>query len=121
MRNPFGNGGDHQARWGSVHDALVVLDVEAFEAEAVWGHEIRELLTPLRKHVADLFAHVELYLRQLQNPERRILDEKTSERLDEIMYDLDDLAGKPSENVFTRGMAEAIAQLEQFLKPHLRF
>ena len=106
----------YQRRLDKVQDALTELALDVFEAEAIWGQGIREKLEPLRKSVLTLFADIMLYLEQIEEPDRHILDRETAHKIRGVIYECSE---DPSKDSFTAEIIEAIKQVEDYLRPHL--
>ena len=110
----------YQRRWKKIQEAISELDVEAFEAEVIWGKEVRDVLTPLRQQVGLLHSYVEMYLRNQNKPSRRIPNEEMIEKIDEVIYDFHDLTDTKSENAFSVKTTEAIMDIENYLRPRIK-
>lgn len=111
----------YMRRWQKVEDALTELQLDTFEAEVIWGQEASEKMRPLRKNVSTLFANIQLYLRQLEEPPGYTLDSETSfqrrQEIERVIYY--DLGEDPTRNSFTVEITESVTQIEEYLRPHL--
>lgn len=110
----------YQRRWKKVLEAMAELDVEAFEAEVIWDKEIRDVLIPLRQQVGLLHLNIERYLRNLNQPSRRLPKAEMLEKIDETIYDFHDLTDTKSDNPFTVRTAEVISDIENYLRPRIK-
>ena len=59
----------YQRRWKNVSAAMRDFDIEAFEAEVLWGDDIKEKIVNFRRQVGELRSYFERYVRLL-NQER---------------------------------------------------
>ena len=110
----------YQSRWKHIQEGLRDLDLEAFEAEVVWGREVIEIILPLRRQIGELYSHIEIYLKNLQEPSRRGYALKMAEKIDEVIYDFHDLVGSDSKNSFTNKTVAAVKQIEDYIRPRLK-
>ena len=106
----------YQRRWKKMIEAMTEYEIEAFEAEALWGTAIFERLKPLKQCVNDLNWAVGVLL----NPEKQKNNPKRREEVDSIVYSFDDLTNPETANPFSKKMVQTIGNLEEFLKPKLR-
>jgi hypothetical protein len=107
----------YQKRWENIRQALEELDLEAFEAEVVWGYQVTEKLKSLQKCIRTLFASIQIHLRQLQPEYKDNFDAKAIEKIDQVIYITSE---DPSNDPFATELAEAIGEIEDFLKPQLK-
>jgi len=107
----------YQRRWEKVQDALSELDLEAFEAEVIWGREVREKLKPLRKNVSTLLGKIQLYLELLKTPHRDTSNERIVQELVRVIHEVSE---DPSKDSFTAEITGSVRQIEDYLKPHLK-
>jgi hypothetical protein len=110
----------YQSRWKHIQESLRDLDLEAFEAEVVWGREVIEIILPLRRQIGELYSHIEIYLKNLQEPSRREYALKMAQKIDEVIYDSHDLVGSDSKNSFTNKTVAAVKQIEDYIRPRLK-
>ncbi len=105
----------YRRRWKAIQEALAELDIEAFEAEVIWGTEARTVLLPLRQQIGKLRTHLELYLRSLRaSPgQAQVFN---MDKVDEVIFDSHDLTDTDSVNAFTVDTAEAIKRIENYLR-----
>jgi hypothetical protein len=111
-----GNAAVYQLRWKPVVEAYQALEVEAVEAEALWGSEARAATTAIRKSINSLSAALDLYLRDMQPHGARILDNASRETFQRIVYSV---SQNPDEDSYLHDLTAAIASIEAFAKPHL--
>jgi hypothetical protein len=104
----------YQQRWSRVQEAWNNIDVILLEAEALWGKDITELAKQLSGCSADLRIHIQMYLRNLQNP-KEVLPGKMEE-IDNVVYGY---TGDEDRNKFSAKLLESIHKFEEFLKPRL--
>jgi hypothetical protein len=107
----------YQKRWEKIQQALEELDLEAFEAEVVWGYQVAEKLKPLQNCIRTLFASIQTHLRQLQPTYRDSFDVKVIEKIDQVICITSE---DPSNDPFAAEIAEAIGEIENFLRPRLK-
>jgi hypothetical protein len=110
----------YQRRWKKIEEAMADLDLEAFEAEVIWGNEVKDVLMPLRQQVGELHSFVELYLRNLNQPSRRLPNENMLEKIDKAIYDFHDLTDTESDNPFTAKTSKVISKIEDYLRPRIK-
>jgi hypothetical protein len=106
-------------RWKRLASALSDLQVEVTEAEVLWGRSIVERLKPLRECVSVLYTNLTSFLRRGRRgsgaePAAEI---ERIERIERIIYKISD---DPQQDPFTGQVAEAVAQIEEFIRPHLK-
>jgi hypothetical protein len=105
----------YSKRWEKVLDANNELDVEVFEAEAIWGKELIVAVDPLRKSIRELHWGIEMLLKKGD-----IRDPKINERTDKIIYDFRSLDDETNDNHFSKSLKVAIDGIESFIKPKMR-
>ena len=103
----------YQRRWKGIQEAFAELNVDALEAEVIWGHELGEYLQPLRQHLSTLYANAQLYLRNLSDPPRH-QDMESLQEIDRTIYGV----GKDDE--FAVGVLGAVEGIENYLKTYLK-
>lgn len=104
----------YQKRWSGLQEARSELEVEALEAEVLWGKEAQEALAPLRKCVGELFAAIQMYIHYTErNGQEAGVDPK---RL-EVERKVWEIGG--DDDVLSRQIKEAVETVEDFLRPHL--
>ena len=101
-----------QRRWKGIQEAFTELDVDALEAEVIWGHDIAEHLQPLRQHTSTLYANIQRYLRNLSNPPRHQETESLQE-IDRTIYAVGE------DDAFSAGVLGAVEGIENYLKAYL--
>lgn len=109
----------YEKRWKKINSAVTELDLAAFEAEVLWGTQVRQALRPLRICIADLNWGLNAYFRMKSKP----YDAKRDEKIDNIIYGLDELLSEDSietiKNPFSKQIVEAIYEIEDFIRPKL--
>jgi hypothetical protein len=121
IRNPVGfevePGSSQQqafeALWRSAREAKRDLDALSIEAEAMWEDEYTEKLKPLLECYNTLRATSSVYAGKVQNPQSNVPFRKEDY---EILFVEDD----EQENLFSDRIAEAVQQMEIFLKPYMK-
>jgi len=106
----------YRLRWKSVVEATAALQIDALEAEALWGSEARDHLKPLYVLISELFSNIQLYLRNLERPPHN-QSEEASRAIDEIIYDT---SGSERPNEYSQKLGAAIAEMEAFIRPRLK-
>ncbi|WP_066018610.1 hypothetical protein [Endozoicomonas atrinae] len=109
----------YQNRWEKVQEQRTSLYADQLEAEAIWGNELNTLFKSIYSLEHELFNRVRHHL-VLMDPSAdegqkdAILNIDKKKR--DIMYD--ELGEEPDE--FKQELLEAIALVENYLKPNLR-
>jgi hypothetical protein len=106
----------YQLRWKPVIEAYQALELEAVEAETLWGSKARAATNTIRKSINSLSSALDLYLRDMQPQGARILDNASRETFRRIVYSV---SQNPDEDPFLRDLTAAIASIEAFAKPYL--
>lgn len=121
----------YQRRWNKVTDAMSEFDLEAFEAEVIWGDEITGKLDNFRKLVGSLHFHIQMYLRNLNKPFRDDYGAKMLNKVDDVIYDFHNLKNTDDEegniegddgsedlkiNEFTQDILSTISEIEGYLR-----
>ena len=106
----------YQVRWKPIADAFHDLELEALEAEALWGRTVRDTIMDLRRSVNKLFSALDLILRQESNPDAGILDRPTREAFEKIIYRMSE---KQEDDPYSLDLLNRIAAIEELMKPHL--
>ena len=110
----------YKFRWNEVQKAMIELDLEAFEAEVLWGKEIKDLIVPLRKQVNVLRNNIDRYLSNLKKPSGHLLSEDVVKEIDQVIYSFEDLTDPNSENPYNKQTAKVISEIEEFLIPRIK-
>ena len=108
----------YQKRWKSIQAALSELEIEAFEAEVIWGQEIKELINSLRRQIGILRANVEMYLRNIKDPPRQV-DIKLQEKIESVIYYLAESIEQDKKNSYSERTTEIVNRIEVFLRPKM--
>ena len=103
----------YQRRWQKVQNVYLDLESIFFEAETLWGKEVEAVFVPFRACIATLSVNIKKYLRELKVPTKNFESERKTE---DIVF-----SGDSDNNHFSKQIEEAVKQIEDFLKPHLRF
>ncbi len=106
----------YNVRWKRVAEAVSNLQVEALEAEVLWGVVVKDQLKPLYDAVASLRVMLNRYFRAESGHGPPLIGAKLQE-VHDIMHETSD---DPKEDKFTARVHSGIKQLEEFLKPKLR-
>ena len=107
----------YASRWQRVQDALSALDVEAFEAEVLWGSDVTETLGPLRRCISQLGVHIQLHLTGQMRPHRGRVDPETAQRIRQVIHETSDKSGQEG---FTAELAQAVENVEKYIRPRLK-
>jgi len=103
-------------RWKHLQDALSSLDVERIEAEVLWGPAPLNALKPLQDRVSELRrAAMELADRADEGPPREKDEKQRYVQLRRIVN-----GSGSSQDAFANSVGEAIAELEGYLRPHMK-
>lgn len=109
----------YQARWDQVYEIRRELQADMLEAEAIWGTAVYDVFKGLFDLQTELFINVRNYI-GVSNPDlnqaiRDALHKAMNQKRD-VLYELS--ADEPDE--FTKDVSAAIAEVETYLKPHLK-
>ena len=104
-----------QARWQPVWSALQEFDASALEAEALWGSMVRERTDRLGRCVSELHAATESILAdKASGGEEFRADRDFAKEMRTKVF-----ATHGNRNVMTTEIREAIAGIEEKIRPHL--
>jgi len=106
----------YQLRWQPVVEAYQSLELEAIEAEAVWGSDVRKKTDAFKKNVNSLFVAIDFYLRDIQPNSPRMLDNVSRIDNQRIMYSITD---KPEEDAYLVELTANVNVIEELAKPYL--
>lgn len=106
----------YQQRWKPVIEAYQALELEAVEAEAIWGPEARAATTSIRKSINSLSTALDLYLRDLQPRGPRILDNLSRDTFQRIVFSM---ANTPEEDRYLKELISAVNAIEEIARPYL--
>lgn len=110
-------GAVYQQRWKYVQECYQALEVEALEAETLWGPGAREAILAIRENVNSLLAALHLYLRDEMQPHgHRILDDAGRESVERIVFSM---SSNPAEDKYLGKLEAAIGQIEKIVRPRL--
>jgi hypothetical protein len=110
----------YQQRWNKIQEALSEFNVELFEAEVLWGKEIRRVVKPLGVCISELQLEIQRMLRRLQREFQEEIDEDEERRRNDIIYSFESLMSEDSENHFSKEIIKSIHDIEEFIKPLLK-
>ena len=111
------NNAVYQVRWRPVVEAYQALELEALEAEALWGRELRDLILQLKANVNSLLSALDLILRHQAYPDTNILDHATHEVFSRIIYRQ---SNDPAQDKYSQELNQQVASIEERVRPHLR-
>jgi len=106
----------YQLRWRPVIEAYQSLELEAFEAEALWGASAKDVIIPIRRTVNSLSVAIDLVLRDRQAGGTRMLDSASREKFERILYSM---ALTPEDDPYLKELTAAVAQIETLARPFL--
>ena len=101
-------------RWEPVGKAVRAFDTATFEAEALWGNDVKQKATDLRKCVRSLQVGIEAFIRNQYSGGENFQDRKFAEKIESVIWDF-----KAEENEFTQRIDKAIEEIELVIRPHL--
>ena len=109
----------YQVRWEKVSNVIEELNADLLEAEALWGNEAKNIFDELYKLINELNMVIYYHLKAM-NPDdtednRRAWSNIYRKKRD-ILYDTLEQGG----DQYSKDFSEAIIQIENYLKPHLR-
>lgn len=107
----------YQIRWKRIVEAANDLEVEALEAEAIWGQETKDTIMAVFKSVHSLFVALGSYFRHQSNSSASILGPGTAPTFEKIVFNMGDET-HPDE--FTKELNSRIEAIETLLRPHLK-
>jgi len=110
----------YQQRWNGISAALVEVDANLLEAEALWGDVLKKPRADLQKCIADLLVSILKWLRANapDDPgifERKPLTAEEMEAIDAVVWDLGE-----DKDAFADRIKAAIRDVEDVVRPHLR-
>ena len=106
----------YQLRWRPVIEAYQSLELEAFEAEALWAASAKDVIIPIRRTVNSLSVAIDLVLRDRQAGGTRMLDSASREKFERILYSM---ALTPEDDPYLKELTAAVAQIETLARPFL--
>ena len=110
----------YQQRWNRIQDALSEFNVELFEAEVLWGKEIREVVIPLGICISDLRLEIQRMLSRLHREFQEEIDEDEDRRRNEIIYSFEGLMSEETENQFSKEIIKSIHVIEDYIRPLIK-
>jgi len=106
----------YQLRWKPVFEAYKDLELEAVEAETLWGQEARDATNSIRKSINSLSTALDFYLRDMQPHGPRILDNLTRDTYEKIVYSF---SNNPEEDPYLNELNLSIRAIEEIARPYL--
>jgi len=106
----------YQRRWIHIQDSFSELEMTMLEAEAIWGNKISVNFRKLKEIVGELYANVQIHIRQIQDHENYRYKPELIEKADSIIYGFNDTGN----DEFTRKLLASISEFDEFLKPKLK-
>jgi hypothetical protein len=108
----------YERRWKRLATALSDLQVEVIETEVIWGKSAVAQLKPLRQCVSDLNANLTLFfLHKRRQSDGYQTAPDVRERTEQIVWKVSD---DPGQDQFSRRIEEAVAQIEDLVRPRLK-
>jgi len=107
----------YKNRWVPVWDALQEFDAHTFEAEALWGSNIRTKTDALRQCLKELNAAIDAVLRDKALGGQ---DFKAGRDFGKEMRSIVAASSDDEQNKLNQKIRQALDEIEQELRPHLR-
>ncbi len=108
----------YQSKWANLLDKKVLVDVAAIEMEALWGDEIKSLISPIYSLERELWialrCHLETMNPNVSIPRKQSLQAEMA-KLRDIVYRVDEK--NPDE--YERELVNSIDKLILYIKPRL--
>lgn len=104
-------GAVYDSRWKLVSQAVLDFQVEVLEAEVLWGSAIKDKVNGLYQCVRDLKAAIFLHFTYMKN---------ASGISAERQLQIEETINEREDDEFNKKLQEAITEIENFLKPHLK-
>jgi hypothetical protein len=116
----YGKQKNYKAKLEKVQAERRSLHIDLFEAEAIWGEDLKKLFKKLFQLENELFTYIQYYFEKI-NPESDI-DTKESAKLvmgkrRNIMYD--DLSEEGDD--YKKDFQMGVEEIEKYLKPKLHY
>ena len=107
-----------EIRRATKNDALTLskLNVDAIEAEVIWGEDIQSLLKPIGMQIADLNHSLSTYIRGLDQSSRRRISDETFERAEKTVYGWFD----PENDEYSQQLRSNTERIVDYLRPFLK-
>ncbi len=106
----------YQIRWKPVVEAYQSLELEAIEAEALWGPAAKAATIAAKRSVNSLLSAIDLVLRDMQPGGVRTLNAESREKFERILYSM---AEKPEDDPYLKELTTAITEMEAIARPYL--
>ena len=106
-----------QRRWEPLQVAMQELDSATLEAEALWGVDVRTKTDALRSCVQSLFVSMESFVADKADKGRYFASDKDfgTQVRSEVFG-----SRKDTENVLTKKITNAVTDIDNYVRPHLR-
>jgi hypothetical protein len=115
-RAAIGMAAAYDIRWKQVQAAMSDLQVEAIEAEVLWGQEAVVALEPLRACIKELQVKLHVYLYYQRDPPINASNRETMEKAERVVFPIPDDSGIDQ---FGEQLAAAITAAEAFIRPRI--
>jgi gas vesicle protein len=107
----------YNTRWHPVRDAALAFGPTVLEAEALWGHEIREKADELRQCARNLQVAMEATIDDKAHSGTDFASDKDFAR---HMRSVTHASRDDRDNLLTKKIEDAVAAIEAIAKPHLK-
>lgn len=101
-------------RWEPLSKAVQDFDTTSLEAEALWGHDVKQQCTELRGCVRVLQVGIEMFLQDKYSGGQLFKNAQLAQRIESDIWDT-----QSDDNELTKRINTAINGIEVFLRPHL--
>ena len=108
----------YQLRWKKIASSWEELQLEAFEAEVIWGQVIKDKIGCLNSVIGSLQSYTSMYVRDLRKPVHLSPNEELYKKIQEALFDAD--INPDQKNKFTEKIDASISDIEEIIRPHLR-
>jgi len=106
-----------EVRWKKVVSSVQELQIEASEAEALWGKDIREKILEIRSVVGELYAALRMYLSFSSKPFPRQAEQEIVQKFEKIVYKMSLGEG---EDEYSARLLEKVNLIEGLVRPYLK-
>ena len=103
-------------RWKGVVSNLQDLQLEAIEAEAVWGTDVKKQILGIQHNVIELFSAIQMYHIYAFKPRRGEREIEVIEKFEKIIYTV---PGEQVDEYSSKLLAE-VNKIESLVKPYLK-
>ncbi len=105
----------YQRRWQGVTEALSELEVEAIEAETLWGSNARDLIEEIKRSASSLSGALNMYIRNLDEPGGDFLPPDKYKDVQATVFAM----GAKEDDAFASALQDRISRLEEFIRPRI--